>query len=191
MYLRQTVCQWFGEGSAVQKFIFGGQMTVIMESTLPAKNEFQKTRCQSCDSVKSHSAREWPQNPFGTSIPPALGVMTTGSNRFFTMLATSSLVLAVLLAKSFLGSGALPATSLSDLAEPAVDVRHADRASNQPTILKPEVLQDEGREISSPRQTGTPSGYREYVGDVLLATPSPMVPAEYLSAPSMNLLQGP
>ncbi len=107
------------------------------------------------------------------------------------MLATTGLVLAVLMAKSFLGSGALPVTSLSDRAEPAADERQAERALNQPTILKPEVLQDEGRVISSPRQTGTPSGYREYVGDVSLTTSSPMVPAEYLSAPSMNLLQGP
>jgi hypothetical protein len=117
--------------------------------------------------------------------------MTTGSNRLFMMLATTGLVLAVLMAKSFLGSGTLPATALSDLAEPAADERPLDRALNQPTILKPEVLQDEGRVISSPRQTGTASGYREYVGDVPLTTPSPMVPAEYLSAPSLNLLQGP
>ncbi|MCY2991939.1 MAG: hypothetical protein NTY19_29280 [Planctomycetota bacterium] len=117
--------------------------------------------------------------------------MTTGSNRLLTLLATTGLVFAVLLAKSFLGSGALPATSLSDRAEPAADERLSDRILNQPTILKPEVLQDEGRVVSSPRQTGTPSSYHEYVGDVSLTTPSPTVPAEYLSAPSLNLLQGP
>lgn len=107
------------------------------------------------------------------------------------MLATTGLVLAVLLAKSFLGSGTLPATSLSDLPESAADERHADRTWSQPTILNPEVLQDEGRVISSPRQTDTSLGYSEYVGDSPLTVPTPTAPAEYLSAPSLNLLQGP
>ena len=117
--------------------------------------------------------------------------MTIGRNRLFTMLATTSLVLAVLLAKSFLGSGTLPATSLSDLSDPAADERQPDRALNQPTILNPEVLQDDGRVISSPRQTGTQLGYREYVGDVPLTTSLPTVPPDYISAPSLNLMQGP
>jgi hypothetical protein len=122
--------------------------------------------------------------------------MTTGSNRFFTVLATASLVLAVLLAKSFLGSGALPAAALSELTGPTASERPADPVWSQPTILSPEVLQDEGRVISSPRQSESPLGYRElgyreYVGDVPLTTLSPVVPAEYLSAPALNLLQGP
>jgi hypothetical protein len=117
--------------------------------------------------------------------------MTTGSNRLTTILITAGLVLAVLMFKSLLGPNPLPATSLSAPAESALSDERSERRSNQPTILKPESLQEQGRVMASPRQDVSALGFRHDVSDLPTAPATPTVPQDYLSAPSLDLLPNP
>lgn len=110
--------------------------------------------------------------------------MTSKTRRLFRLLAPTAVVLIALLVKSHLSSSAVPAAAIS--IQPQRAARAPEPALRQPTILKPE-LQQGGHPITSPR-SNTESESEDVREPLSFGTePAAIVPAQFLSAPPIDL----